>query len=271
MSGNLSTTEQQCFHDNGFVFPVNIMSAAEASDHVHRLDAIESQHGSMHYRVKPYLLCRSAYEISTSDTLLDAVESVIGPDILLWDSGYIIKEPNSRGFVSWHQDLTYWGLEMESDDDLLTAWVALTPATVANGCMQFIAASHRDGKHEHLDSDDKNNILHRGQTIAADLSTRDVTQITLAAGEASLHHGWAVHSSNQNTTNNPRIALNLNYAKPSVRQAVGEDESATLVRGKDRFQNFVPEPPCTVDFAPHNVRFQREIEKKKRAVYDAAG
>ena len=82
------------------------MDASDAAGHVRRLVQVEAAHGPMHYIVKPYLLCKSAYEIATNERLLDAVESILGPDILLWDSGYIIKEPATENFVSWHQEFS---------------------------------------------------------------------------------------------------------------------------------------------------------------------
>ena len=267
---HLTQQQNQEYKDRGVFFPVTLMQPDETEKHVNRLCAIEAEHGPMHYRVKPYLILRSAYEIATNPLLLDAVESVLGPNILLWDSSYVIKEPSSEGFISWHQDLTYWGLQMDSDDDLVTAWVALTPATVENGCMQFVLDSHRQGRFEHQDTYDENNILHRGQSIQNNFDPDLIEQIELQPGQASLHHGWAVHSSNQNTSNQRRVGLTFNYVKTSVRQTVGQEESATLVRGKDEYGHFLPEPKCESDFASANVNFQLAAEKKKREVYDTA-
>ena len=202
--------------------------------------------------------------------LLDAVESVLGPDILLWDGSYVIKEPDSEGFISWHQDLTYWGLEMESDDDQVTAWVALTPATKKNGCMQFVRRTHKGRRFTHEDTYDESNILHRGQSIRKDFDESLIAQIELRPGQTSLHHGWAVHSSNPNSSDTRRVALSLQYVRPRVRQVVGKGESATLVRGRDDYGHFGQEPVCESDFAPENIEFQTEIERKKHEVYDTA-
>ncbi len=270
MSEFLSERQRKHYADNGFLFPIQIMSEAEAFQHNQRLAAIEVQHGPMHYRVKPYLIFRSAYEIATNPVLLNAVVSVLGADILLWDSGYIIKEPGSEGFVSWHQDLTYWGLRMQSDDDLVSAWIALTPATTKNGCMQFVNGSHKGRKFRHEDTRDKKNLLHRGQSIQHRFDEQLITQIELSPGQASLHHGWTVHSSNPNTSDTRRVGLAFNYIRPSVRQVVGERESATLVRGRDDYGYFRPEPVCESDFASDNVAFQLASERKKREVYDTA-
>jgi len=140
------------YERNGYVRSINVLSPREAQRHHEHLVAYEASHGSLHYAVKPYLVFSSAWEIATHPRLLDAVEAVLGADILLWDSAFIIKEPQSEHFVSWHQDLTYWGLEMDSDDDLVSAWIAITPARRENGCMQFVKSSHRGEKFHHEDS-----------------------------------------------------------------------------------------------------------------------
>jgi len=270
MDGHLTASQVEAYRHAGFHYPLEIMWAGEAARHVASLEAIESSNGPMHYRVKPYLVMTSAWEIATNTRLLDAIESVLGPDILLWDCSYVIKEANNESYVSWHQDLTYWGLAMETDDDLVSAWVALTPATQANGAMQFVRGSHSGGTFAHQDTYAVNNILHRGQTIVDDFAPATVTQSELAPGQASLHHGWTVHSSGPNGTGSRRIGIVMNYLKPSVRQVVGEFESATLVRGNDRYGNFKTEPICETDFAPANVAFQLDMERRKRDVYDSA-
>ena len=266
----LKPEQRQAYRQNGFLFPVDVMSADEAEVHVQRLDAFEDEHGPMHYRVKPYLIFTSANEIATHPALLDAVESVLGPDILLWDSSYIIKEANSEGFISWHQDLTYWGLAMESDDDLVSVWVALTPATQQNGAMRFVRSSHRDGRYVHEDTFDADNLLHRGQAIPDEFDASEIAPMQLQAGQASLHHGWAVHCSGPNASDARRVGIVMNFAKPTVRQIVGDHESATLVRGRDIHGNFRSEPVCETDMAPKNLAFQLEVERMKRDVYDTA-
>ena len=270
MDGHLTATQVETYRQRGFYFPVELMSKSEATRHLAALQAAEADNGPMHYRVKPYLLMTSAWKIATSPRLLDAVESVLGPDILLWDCSYIIKEPHNDSFVSWHQDLTYWGLQMETDDDLVSAWVALTPAMQANGAMQFVRGSQAAGTFAHVDTYADHNILHRGQAISANFEPSTIVQSELAPGQASLHHGWTVHSSGPNATASRRVGIVMNYLKPSVRQVVGDVESATLVRGEDRFCHFKTEPVCETDFAPGNVAFQQDMERRKRDVYDSA-
>ena len=255
------------YRSEGCHFPVTVMSPDEAQAHRHRLEAAEAAQGPMHYRVKPYLVLSSANEIARHPALLDAVETVLGPDVLLWDSAYVIKEARDSRYVSWHQDLTYWGLD---SDDVVTAWVALTPATAANGGMRFVPGSHTAGRHAHRDTHAADNILHRGQEAAVEVDDAAAVDIVLAPGEASLHHGWVLHASHPNPSDDRRIGLTIQYVAPSVRQTVGREESATLVRGRDRFHHFRTEPAFTHDFDPAAIAFQAEVEDLKHQVYDTA-
>lgn len=255
------------FVADGCIHPVPIMPVEEATGHLHRLEEAEARHGPLHFVIKPYLFLTTANEIGRHPAVLDAVEALIGPDILMWDSSYVIKEPNSGGHIAWHQDLTYWGLD---GDRLATLWIALTEVTVENGCMRYVPGSHRLGKLNHVDdSNDPNNLLHRKQKLSG-FDPSDAVDILLAPGEASFHHGWVVHGSAPNTSNIRRVGLTVQYAAPSMRQTVIDNESATLVRGEDRYGHFVPEPICMVDFDPAAVAFQKQAEDFKHKVYDTA-
>jgi hypothetical protein len=121
-------------------------------------------HGNL--RHKTHLLFTWADELVHHPAILDAVADVIGPDILCWTTNFFIKEPSSAGFVSWHQDSTYWGLDPA---DVVTAWVAFTDATPENGYMQFIPGTHTVEQLPHLDTFHRDNLLSRGQEIAVEV------------------------------------------------------------------------------------------------------
>ena len=261
----LSHADQEQYQKDGYFFPLRIFSTKKAAYHREQLENLEVLHGSMHYKVKPYLLMKSAAEIANNSVLLDAVECILGPDIMLWDSAYVIKEPNNTKYVSWHQDLTYWGLD---SDELVTAWVALSTVKTQNGCMKMLPGSHHKGKKHHRSTYNKDNILHRGQELSAEIDDEQTVSLELEAGEASLHHGWVAHGSHPNFSEERRIGLTLQYLAPSVRQKHTDRESATLVRGEGRYGNFRPEPICTEDFAPEMQIFQAEVERLKHEVYD---
>jgi len=238
------------YHRDGYFSPVTILDELDTRDHRRRLEDIERTTGSQHYAVKPHLISTSAAEIIRNDALLDAVEALLGTDIMAWDSAYVIKEPGTTGHVTWHQDLTYWGLESEQ---LVTAWVALSPATPESGCMRMLPGSQLGGRREHRDTYGSDNILHRGQEVDADIDESVVEYLALRPGQASLHHGWVMHASAPNTSADRRIGLTIQYTVPSNRQRVAEWDSATLVRGIDTYGHFRNVPCPTRDMDPDLV------------------
>lgn len=231
---------EQCRRD-GFYFPVPVLSTEEAAHYRRCLEAHEARTGAPlqgNWRHKTHLLFTWADELVHHPKILDAVESVLGPDILCWTTNFFIKEAYNPGFVSWHQDSTYWGLD---PDDVLTAWVAFTDATPENGYMQFLPGSHMVDQLPHVDTFHKDNLLSRGQEIAVDVDKSKAVGVPLRAGEMSLHHIKLVHGSEPNRTNDRRIGLAIRYIPTSVRQTKVRD-AAMLVRGVDRYRHFDYEP-----------------------------
>ena len=264
---HLSETQLAQYREEGVVSPLTILSGEEASQHRVQLEAAEAVHRPLHYLVKPYLIFGPANDLARHPALLDAVEDLLGPDILLWDSAYVIKEPGASGHVSWHQDLTYWGLD---SDQMVTAWIAITPSRPESGCMRYLPGSHLQGRRPHLDTHAEDNLLHRGQDASAGVDEQAVRDIPLRPGQASLHHGWVLHASGPNTSAERRIGLTVQYLTPAVRQTLTDRETATLVRGRDPYRHFQPEPAYTRDFAPGALAFQAEAERLKKWVYDRA-
>ena len=147
---------QQDYNENGFISPVRIISFEEAKKHRDTLENTEKVLGNMHYQSKIHTILKSAYELATHKNILNIVEKAIGPNILLHNTTYIIKEPKTAAFASWHQDLTYWGF---SHDDQISVWLALSNADEISGAMYMIPGSHLKGKKEHKTIEDKNNVL----------------------------------------------------------------------------------------------------------------
>lgn len=236
---------EQCRRD-GFYFPVPVLSTEEAAHYRRCLEAHEARTGAPlqgNWRHKTHLLFTWADELVHHPRILDAVESVLGPDILCWTTNFFIKEASNPGFVSWHQDSTYWGLD---PDDVLTAWVAFTDATPENGYMQFLPGSHTVDQLPHVDTFHKDNLLSRGQEIAVAVDKSKAVGVPLRAGEMSLHHIKLVHGSEPNRTNDRRIGLAIRYIPTSVRQTKVRD-AAMLVRGVDRYRHFDYEPRPKAD------------------------
>ena len=266
MSKFLTPAQYDSYRHDGFVAPVTVMSSGDALAHRRALEKAESRFGPMHYVANVHLLLGLADELAHNSAILDAVEDIIGPNILLWDSTFIVKEPGSGKFVSWHQDLTYWGLE---PDDVVSVWLALSPATVESGCMRMMPGSHRKGRVEHVSTFAPDNVLSRGQTIDAELDEQRAVDTALEPGQMSLHHGWTFHASHPNRSRDRRIGLNMNLAAPNVRQTKFAGDSAMLLRGEDRYGHFTLEPRPRQDFA--DVAKSMQIAVNARRGLDEAG
>lgn len=193
----LTEAEVRRYQDLGYHFPVPVMDPADALSLRRRLEDFEASAGRLagKMRQKPHLLFTWLNDLIRHPRILDAVEDIIGPDILCWGTSFFIKEPRTRSFVSWHQDLTYWGLE---PPDVITAWVALSDATAENGAMRVIPASHKLDQVPHNDTFRPENLLSRGQEIMVDVNEAEAVMMPLQAGEMSLHHVRLIHGSDPN-------------------------------------------------------------------------
>jgi hypothetical protein len=267
MGKRLSQSAIEQYERDGYYFPVRVLSATEAGRHREHLERVEHDLGGPlrgTYRVKPHLLFTWLADLVRHPGLLDAVEDVIGPDILCWNSSFFTKEGRSPGFVSWHQDATYWGL---SEPDVVTAWVAFTESSPANGNMRVIPGSHR-APVPHADTFHPDNLLSRGQEITVEVDEARAADIVLAAGEMSLHHVLIVHGSGANPSGDRRIGFAIRYVPTRVRQTAGPRDSASLVRGEDAFGHFELEPRPDTDLDPAMLALHAEIsDRQARILY----
>lgn len=249
---------KKTYEEQGYVGSVPLLSQDEALSHRARLQDAEAEFGSLHYKSKAHTILTSAFELATMPSVLDVVESMIGPNILLYNTTYIIKEPQTPSFVSWHQDLTYWGL---SHDDQVTMWLALSPATMESGCMRFIPGSHHHGMHQHQETTDDNNVLLQGQTVS-NIDEGQAKFCPLHSGEASFHHGWTLHASMANESDDRRIGLNVQYLATHVRQTKHDLDTAMLVRGVDEYKHFEADKGATTDLHPDDIAHQKFLEER---------
>ncbi|HEX3349805.1 MAG TPA: phytanoyl-CoA dioxygenase family protein [Acetobacteraceae bacterium] len=254
MTVSLSPQQRAAYERAGILFPIRVMPEAEAAELLSRLQGLEAREGgrlSKRTNQKPHLLVPWINALCRNPLILDAVESVIGPDILVWGSGFFGKKAGDGTFISWHQDSTYWGL---SEPDIVTAWVALTPSTPASGCMQVIPGTHTRDQVPHRDTFAGANLLSRGQEIAVEVDRAQAVDVVLRPGEMSLHHVRIFHGSEPNRADHPRVGLAIRYIPTRLRQ-VGARTSAMLVRGTDAYGNFDPEPSPEREFSDAAVAF----------------
>ena len=266
----LDASQVAAYQRDGYHFPIRIFSAQEAGTLRRRLEAVESASGGKlppRMNQKPHLLYTWLNDLIRHPRILDAVEDVLGPDLLCWSSQFFIKNAGDPGYVSWHQDGTYWGL---SSPDVVTAWVAFTPSKVESGCMRVVAGTQHQ-KVPHTDTFAEAILLSRGQEIAVEVKEGAAVDIQLEPGEMSLHHVLLFHASEPNRSSDRRIGFAIRYIPASVYQTSGIRESATLVRGTDRSGHFDLEQPPESDMHPDAVRRHQEIvEKQLKVLYAGA-
>jgi non-haem Fe2+, alpha-ketoglutarate-dependent halogenase len=270
MTKTLDPAAVSAYHRDGIHFPVRVFSGDEAATMVARLEAIEATHGGRlppRLNQKPHLLYPWLSDLIRHPRILDAVEDVLGPDILCWSAQFFTKNGGDPSFVSWHQDGTYWGL---SSPDVVTAWVALTPSTVPSGCMRVVAGTQHK-QVPHTDTFAEANLLSRGQEIAVEVRPEEAIDVVLAPGEMSLHHVLLVHGSEPNRAEHRRIGFAIRYVAASVYQTAGVRESATLVRGVDRENHFDHELAPEGDMHPDAVaRHAAIVERQLKVLYAGA-
>lgn len=256
------------FREDGYVHPIRIISETKANELRARLEAYEASTGGPlkgSQRHKTHLLFAWLADLVHHQTVVDAVEDLYGPDLFCWSSSFFIKEPRNPAFVSWHQDSTYWGLNRT---DVVTAWIALSPSTKANGAMAVIPGTHRLSQIPHRDTFAKDNMLTRGQEVAVEVDESKAVTIELRPGEMSLHHVLLVHGSAPNPSDIRRVGFAARYIPTSVRQESAERDSATLVRGQDAYGHFEHEPRATRDLDPAFVALHTEIaDRNARILY----
>lgn len=271
MSKSLTDAQIEQFREEGCVFPIAVMSESEAGELRGRLEAFERRTGGPlkgDLRHKSHLLFAWLGDLVRRASILDAVEDLYGSNLLCWTTNFFIKEARNPAFVSWHQDSTYWGL---SRPDVVTAWVALTEATEANGAMEYIPGSHKLDQIPHRDTFARNNLLTRGQEVAVEVDRSKRRVITLRPGEMSLHHVRLVHGSPPNPSDDRRIGFAIRYIPTTVAQIAGQD-SATLVRGEDHFHHFELEPRPVADLDPGFLAFHKRItERNAKILYRGTG
>ena len=261
----LSARQIRDYHEQGCLSPIRVLSAEVAADYRRRLESAEAADGEVRQmlRHKPHLVLTFLDQLARHPAVLDAVEGVIGPNILCWASSFFTKEPHTTDYVSWHQDLTYWGLEPA---DIITAWIALSPSMPESGCMRVVLGTHTEEVAPHKDTFAEHNMLSRGQEIAVEVDEDHAVDVVLQPGEMSLHLVKLVHGSNPNRSADRRIGFAVRYLPTHVRQVIGEKDSAMLVRGVDSYHHFEPETPPAADLDPAAIAQHKAVCERQAQI-----
>ena len=261
----LSKTAVKQYTEEGYFFPVEIMSTVETAGLRDQLEAFESKQGHPiegSQRAKTHLLFKWIDDLMRHPVLVDAVEDLIGSNILCWNTAFWIKEAQTPTYVGWHQDLQYWGLD---NDKMVSVWVALSPATEESGCMSVMPGSHRQLL-AHSETYHKDNMLTRGQEIDMVADEVKTVSMPLQPGQASFHNVKSAHGSCPNNSNDRRIGISMHYMPTHTKQILSEWDSAALVRGEDMYNHFVHTPIPVRDFDPEAVAFHKRASDTLRAI-----
>ena len=160
--------------------------------------------------------------------LLDLVEALLGPGVVLFSSCWVVKPPRTGRPAAWHQDGGTWPLEPL---DAVTLWVALDDADAGNGTLRVVPGSHRAGLLPH-DRDDARlaNELFNVALPAEHVDEAAAVDVVLRAGDVSAHHPALIHGSGPNRSDRPRRALVARYHPPSTRVTQPGWPSTRLLR-----------------------------------------
>jgi hypothetical protein len=256
----LTPAQIEAFRRDGFLAPVALATAAEARRWRDDLEAFErtlppGPIGARERR-KLHVRCPWARTLVEDPRLLDIMESLLGPDIMVFTSTFFIKEPDTDAITAWHQDATFFGL---SPYEHVTAWVAFSDATVEAGCMEFVPGSHTWGQLKHGEKVIPGSINAGAQAIERAIDTTGKVFAPIRAGEVSLHHTLTAHNSPPNGSADRRIGYGISYIPTRCKHSGTKGHTTTLVRGTDRYGHFEPEPD------PRTLSPAAQIEAHHRA------
>ena len=260
----LSPNQLKQYKDKGFVSPIDIFSKDRANKIRKEIELIEEKiprELNKSGRYNAHLISPLLDEVTHDFKILNAVQSLIGENILVCGTTLFIKNPNEKGFVSYHQDAKYIGLKPYN---WVTAWVAITDSNEHNGCMRMWSGSHKNSLKDHDQMFNEGNLLTRGQTVN-NVPKDETTPLILKAGQMSLHHPTVVHGSDLNKSNDRRIGFVIqSYIGTDVKQVLGKN-SVQLARGFDEFNyhKIIDRPKSLMDKSDLKLKKQENDNLKE--------
>lgn len=261
----LTSAQRHDYADNGYLYPIDVCTSAESGALRREFEAAElaaqgDADRTRTLRSTANMVVPMIDRMMRDPRITDAVADILGPDVLCWGCNLFVKEPHTPAFVSWHQDLHYWGLSDNSAE--VTAWLALSTSDEESGCVRFVRGSHKTVV-AHAETDGGANMLSRGQEVAVEVDENMAVHVVLRPGQMSLHHGLVFHSSGPNRSNDRRIGIAMRYVSTAMSNIGEARTDAFLVRGEDRHGHFdLAGPPRGLFDASDVALAKRSIEKQ---------
>ena len=265
-------TLREDFEQKGFVFGINVLPVARTEYYSEKyklfIDTYQSHPNFSewtYYRTE--LVLKWVADLASEESLLDIVEELIGPDILLWNAFLPAKPPRSKAYFGWHQDATYW--PVTPTDQILSVWIALSAVTQPCGGMQMVQGSHLIGRLPHETTYDDSSMLKRGQQIMTTVNEDEIVDIDLKPGQASIHHTLTLHRSGPNCSDDWRLGVGLNYVSSQVGPLPGYDDSAMPLRGNVEKSRFTFNQPPKSDLDSMALKdFDAALQRQSKRYSD---
>jgi non-heme Fe2+,alpha-ketoglutarate-dependent halogenase len=230
------------FKQSGFVSEVDVLPMDRTAYYAEKCKAFIDSYKShpdfsewTYYRTE--LVLKWVAELASEESLLDVIEELIGPDILLWNAFLPVKPPRTDAYFGWHQDATYW--PVSPTEQIVSAWIALSPVNQDCGGMQMVRRSHLCGALNHETTYDDSSMLKRGQQVTTPIDNKQIFDINLHPGQASIHHTLTLHRSGPNNSDNWRLGVGFNYVSAQVGPLPGYEDSAMPLRGNVEKSRFI--------------------------------
>ena len=206
-------TISKTFEREGLVFPIDVLQPQEVAAARAGLAELTAMAGPILSIGWSHLFFDWAYQLVSHWRVLDAVHSVLGPDLLVQGSLVLTKSARHPGRFCWHQD----GLHTNYNPRrAVTAWIALTPSNSDNGGMCVLPASHSRRLAHHA-IDDPLDLARNAVQVQLDINPKQVVSVNLKPGQMSLHHPFLVHASPANLSDTPRVGFIVRYGTPETR------------------------------------------------------
>ncbi|MGB0574707.1 MAG: phytanoyl-CoA dioxygenase family protein [Alphaproteobacteria bacterium] len=260
MRKSLTDQQVQQFKDDGFLFPYEVYSPEEAGGLWQKFNALEKELGEEpqnRFRIKAHLPFPWLCDVVSNEKLLDALEDLIGPNILCWGASFFTKKANDPRFISWHTDSFVYGFEPA---ETVTAWLGFNDSTIESGCLRYIPGSHKQ-KSTHEISPHPDNLATLGQNVIG-VPEDEAVYAELKAGQVVFHHESVVHSSGPNNANHPRIGFSIHYVAPHVRETRFEGATAMLLRGEDKYGYWGADPMPQMSMDPVCIEAMLDTREK---------
>ena len=254
MANCLSTSQIAQFNEQGYLSGIDMFTDKECDTFREQAEIFESENPedvAWAFDIKSNLLFEWVYQLGIHPRLLDIVDNLIGPDILLTNSIFRIKEPTSETHYGWHQDAA----RIQVEPNFIIAYLAIGEATTENGCLRVIPGSHRKIEPFHLVKYTKRKLA---RVTEVDEST--AVDLVLKKGQVGFFNCNTIHGSGANRSDSRRFALINDYTPAAARQSLSMG-SGQLVRGDNHFQYWGIEPVPGRDLE-QNAQGRRDILNK---------